>query len=171
MCGCDNRGRRLVVHRTDTATITPVLEATDRQKLSRSLRHLTGPDFDAAIPPHRNATGKFPLKQGQAISTGSLIFAQFAIRGSSKAAYCRNGPSTLTGRHNNKGEPGEAFSNDRRSRAGDRRGGPVWLFERQEEQYQRIVERDLRGDVEWLLDSEGHHRRQRPERARHYCVH
>src|SRR3984957_6735962 len=152
MCGFDNRGRRLVVHGTDIATIAPVLEET-ASRTSGAFRGLNYENTIAESPtfnrrrlsrrysPHRNTTGKFLLKRDQAVSTGSLIFAQFAIRGSSKAAYCRNGPSTLTGRHNNKGEPGEAFHNGRRSRAGDRRRGSVWLFERQEE-HQRIVERE-----------------------------
>ena len=49
----------------------------------------------------------------------------------SKAAYFRNGPSLSTGRHKNKGEPGEAFSNGRGRGDGNRRRRPFWLFEQQ----------------------------------------
>src|ERR1700722_11612895 len=168
MGGCDSRGRRLVIHGTDIATITPVLEEKGdsvRKTLSRILRHLTGPALTSLFAA-QEYDRQISAEAGSGRFNSELNFAQFAIRGSSKAAYCRNGPSTVTGRHNNKGEPGEAFTNGRRSRAGDRRRGSVWLFERQEKQLQRIVEREHRGSVEWLLDIEGHHRRQRPDRAR-----
>ena len=52
---------------------------------------------------------------------------------------------------------------------------PVWLFEQKviDERFERIVGREHRGRVrlEWLFDREGHHRRQRPERARHGRLH
>src|SRR5271163_2793240 len=130
----------------------------------------TGPTL-----PSIRLTGKCLQKWGLAPSTGSLIFREFTNHGPSKAAYFRNGPSTSMGRHNNIRRPGETFGNGRCSSDGDLRRRSVWLFEQQvlDERLWLLVRSEHRcgGRLERHFDSEGHHRRQRPERRGHRRLH